>query len=69
MSTKLYLRLSPTGVLYLTTITIISIISLMSQDGNGLGANEELYDKCLSVCPMHLCDFFFGKKSTSNFIN
>ena len=69
MCTKLYLRLSPTGVLYLTTITIISIISLISQDGNGLSANEELYDKCLTVSPMHLCDFFFGKKSTSNISN
>jgi hypothetical protein len=35
MCIKLYLRLSPTVVFYLTTITIISIISLMSQNGNG----------------------------------
>jgi hypothetical protein len=69
MCTKLYLRLSPTGVLYLTTITIISIISLMSQHGNGLSANEQLYDKCLTISPMHLCDFFFGKQSTSNMSN
>ena len=41
----------------------------MSQHGNGLSANEQLYDKCLTISPMHLCDFFFGKQSTSNMSN
>jgi hypothetical protein len=58
--------LSPTGTLFLTTITLVS---LMSQYGNGSSAYEELYDKCLSVSPSYLCDFFFDKKSTSNMSN
>ena len=66
---KLYLRLSPRVVFGLTTITIISIISLISQDGNGSSPYEQLYDQCLTVSPIHLCDFFFGKKSTSNISN
>ena len=41
----------------------------MSQDGNGLSAYEELYDNCLSFSPVRLCDFFFGKESTSNMSN
>ena len=45
------------------------MISLMSQDGNGSSAYEELYGKCLSVSPSYLCDFFFDKKSTSNISN
>ena len=66
---ELYLRLSPRVVFGLTTITIISIISLISQDGNGSSPYEQLYDQCLTVSPIHLCDFFFGKKSTSNISN
>ena len=45
------------------------MLSLMSQDGNGLSAYEELYDKCLSISPSYLCDSFFGKKPTSNISN
>ncbi|MGV8106990.1 MAG: PsbP-related protein [Nitrososphaerota archaeon] len=56
----------PIGVLFLTTITVIS---LMSQDGNGLTPYEDLYNKCLSVSPSNLCDFLFGKKSPSNLTN
>lgn len=41
----------------------------MSQDGNGLSPYETLYDNCLGVSPMQLCDFFFGKESTSNISN
>jgi PsbP len=58
--------LSPTGILFLTTITLVS---LMSQYGNGSSAYEELYDNCLGFSPSYLCDFFFGKKSTSNMSN
>ncbi|HEX7178148.1 MAG TPA: hypothetical protein VF220_00365 [Nitrososphaeraceae archaeon] len=59
-------KLSPTGILFLTTITLVS---LMSQYGNGLSAYEELYNKCLSISPSYLCDSFFGKKPTSNISN
>ena len=41
----------------------------MAQYGNGSSAYQELYDKCLSVSPSYLCDFFFDKKSTSNISN
>ena len=41
----------------------------MSQYGNGSSAYEELYDNCLSFSPSYLCDFFFGKTSTSNMSN
>jgi PsbP len=58
--------LSPTGILILTTITIVSS---MSQFGNSSSAFEELYDNCLSFSPSYLCDFFFGKTSTSNMSN
>lgn len=56
----------PIGVLFLSTITVIS---LMSQHGNALTPYEQLYNKCLSVSPSNLCDFLFGKKSTSNLSN
>jgi hypothetical protein len=59
-------ELSPSGILFLTTITLVS---LMSQYGNGSSAYEDLYGKCLSVSPSYLCDFFFGKTSTSNLSN
>lgn len=36
----------PARVLFLTTMTVIS---LMSQDGNGLTPYEQLYNNCLSV--------------------
>jgi hypothetical protein len=41
----------------------------MSQYGNGSSAYEELYDNCLSFSPSYLCNFFFGKTSTSNVSN
>jgi hypothetical protein len=62
-------KLSPIGILFLSAISIVSMISLMSQDGNGLSAYEQLYDKCLSFSPSYLCDSFFGKKPTSNISN
>jgi len=55
--------LSPTGILFLTTITIVSF---MSQVGNGSSAFEEIRDKCLILLPGNLCDFVFGKKTMSN---
>jgi hypothetical protein len=57
--------LSPTGILILTTITIVSS---MSQFGNSSSAFEELRDKCLIVLPGNLCDFVLGKSmsNTSN---
>jgi hypothetical protein len=57
--------LSPTGILILTTITIVSS---MSQFGNSSSAFEEFRDKCLIVLPGNLCDFVFGKamSNTSN---
>lgn len=70
ISKKLFMEsigdLSPTGILILTTITIVSS---MSQFGNSSSAFEELYDNCLSFSPSYLCDFFFGKTSTSNMSN
>ena len=66
LNLKSFGKLSPARVLLLKTITVIS---LMSQDGKGLSANEELYDKCLFLMPGNLCDSFFGKKPTSNFSN
>ena len=54
--------LSPTGILILTTITVVSS---MSQFGNSSSAFEELRDKCLIVLPGNLCDFVLGK-SMSN---
>ena len=50
--------LSPTGILILTMITIVSS---MSQFGNSSSAFEEFRDKCLIVLPGNLCDFVFGK--------
>ena len=50
-------------------LTAITLVSLMSQYGNGSSAYEELYDNCLSFSPSYLCDFFFGKKSMSNMSN
>ena len=41
----------------------------MSQFGNSSSAFEQLYDNCLSFSPSYLCDFFFGKTSTSNMSN
>jgi len=55
--------LSPTGILFLTTITIVSF---MSQVGNGSSAFEEIRDRCLILLPGNLCDFIFGKKTMSN---
>ncbi len=52
--------------MFLTTITLVSLVS---QYGNGLSAYEELYDKCLSLSASYLCDSFFGKKPTSNISN
>lgn len=70
ISKKLFMEsigdLSPTGILILTTITIVSS---MSQFGNSSSAFEQLYDNCLSFSPSYLCDFFFGKTSTSNMSN
>jgi len=69
MCTKLYVRLSSTVVFYLTTITIISIISLMSQNGNAVESSKDLYDECLSVAGKKFCDFLFKKTSTQNMNN
>ena len=58
-------ELSPTGILFLTGITIVS---LMSQVAYSSSAFEEFRDKCLIVLPGNLCDFVFGKyiSNTSN---
>ena len=57
--------LSLTGILILTTITIVSS---MSQFGNSSSAYEQFRDKCLIVLPVNLCDFVLGKSisNTSN---
>ena len=57
--------ISPTGILILTTITIVSS---MSQFGNSSSAFEQFRDKCLIVLPVNLCDFVLGK-SISNISN
>ena len=51
--------LSPTGILFLTTITIVSF---MSQVGNGSSAFEEIRDKCLILLLGNVCDFFLVKR-------
>jgi hypothetical protein len=61
--------LSPTGILFLTTITLVSLMSQFGNGGNGSSAYEQLYDNCLSFSPSYLCDFFFGKTTTSNMSN
>ncbi|HEY9398761.1 MAG TPA: hypothetical protein VIP29_02570 [Nitrososphaeraceae archaeon] len=57
--------LSPSAILFLITITIVS---LMSQVGNGSSALEEFHDKCLILLPGNVCDFVLGKymSNTSN---
>jgi hypothetical protein len=44
-------------------------MSQFGNGGNGSSAYEQLYDNCLSFSPSYLCDFFFGKTSTSNMSN
>jgi hypothetical protein len=44
-------------------------MSQFGNGGNGSSAYEQLYDNCLSFSPSYLCDFFFGKTTTSNMSN
>jgi hypothetical protein len=58
--------LSTNGILFLTTITIVS---LMLQVGNSSSMFEEFHDKCLILLPGNMCDFVLGKNFMSNTSN
>ena len=62
---KLIALLTPIAILFLTMITVIS---LTSQNANGSSIYDDFYNKCLIVSPRAVCDYIFGK-SPSNVSN